>query len=685
MNAIYLRRRRKVHLKAGTSSLPDNYVATLQKNLESLGFICSEALVERVRTLSIEEVGRFYRSLVEYLQPLSGAHRVFKPMYPNFPDEVMETSAAQLYWNAIAHYFTQQLPTIVPRLRAALAEPVKMTAIGLGTREEVEAIFTQLVAARTSLSPQDKEDVQWFVAQYRDRIAELLPAAVPHKENLAIVGAALLQRTSLAESFLNEHLKTATDVLRVAVAMSDGDVSLAEPTKFKTFRRRERKLLLSCLERCGDPTEDMLRWAERWKRLGERLHPGDYADVFPKTYAAFRVLRDGVPFETFNGRIERALLKREVEDVVTLLSQRPGDFARRLDHVLRVGNVSAVLTAFAQVAERVSTPVLLQCLSHFLHRNEPQALRTFFPKGEVAKVQAIENRLPPLSVEASGAAITICRATLLQRFSALPSLGKCYLDPALAKFVVPFSQRSASKSLRTLVRGSRLAMPDANTLRFFLWWKNGSSRTDIDLSAVLYDADFKYIDTVSYYNLKNFGGCHSGDIVDAPNGACEFIDLDIKRCVAKRVRYIVASLSSFTEQPYCDLPECFAGWMGRQQPGSGEIFDARTVQDKIDLAANTRLCIPMVFDLTSREVLWTDIALKKYPLWANNVANNLGGVSLMLRALTSLVKPDLHTLFSLHIEARGQLVATQDEAVSCFAVDCGLTPFDVERITSEFL
>ncbi len=127
--------------------------------------------------------------------------------------------------------------------------------------------------------------------------------------------------------------------------------------------------------------------------------------------------------------------------------------------------------------------------------------------------------------------------------------------------------------MRTLVRGSKVPLPDGNVVRFFLWWKNGTSRTDIDLSAVLYDAEFNYLDVVSYYNLKNFGGHHGGDIVDAPEGAAEFIDLDIERTRSGGVHYVVMSLNSFTEQPYCDLPECFAGWMSRKHANSGEIFE----------------------------------------------------------------------------------------------------------------
>ena len=280
--------------------------------------------------------------------------------------------------------------------------------------------------------------------------------------------------------------------------------------------------------------------------------------------------------------------------------------------------------------------------------------------------------------------LRICEKALISRFSKLPQLGKCYLDPALANFLVPFSQRSAAKGLRTLVRGSRLPLPPCKTVRFFVWWKNGTSRTDIDLSAALYDASFKYVDVVSYYNLKNFGGHHSGDIVDAPQGSAEFIDFDIDRTKGANVRYVVMSLNSFTEQPYCDLPECFAGWMARTHPGSGEIFEPKTVQDKVDISANTRICLPAILDLAEHQIVWADIALRKRPSW-NNVQNNLSGVSVMARSITDLVRTDLRTLFDLHIKARG-LAVTEKSAADCvFAVNEGITPFDLNRIASEFM
>jgi len=144
------------------------------------------------------------------------------------------------------------------------------------------------------------------------------------------------------------------------------------------------------------------------------------------------------------------------------------------------------------------------------------------------------------------------------------------------------------------------------------------------------------------------------------------------------------SVNSFTAQPFCDLPECFAGWMARTHTNSGEIFEPKTVQDRVDLTADTRICLPAIIDLADKQVLWADIALKKNPSW-NNVHNNLSGVSLMLRALTSLVKTNLYDLFALHIKARGEFVESLSDAKTVFSVNEGITPFDLDIVVSEFI
>src|SRR6202011_5770138 len=93
------------------------------------------------------------------------------------------------------------------------------------------------------------------------------------------------------------------------------------------------------------------------------------------------------------------------------------------------------------------------------------------------------------------------RAILVRRFGSLPPLGKVRVDESLKSYLVPFAMRSASKALRTIARGSRIDLPEGNTIRFFLWWKNGEHRTDIDLSALFFSAGWSRLGHIAYYNL----------------------------------------------------------------------------------------------------------------------------------------------------------------------------------------
>ena len=435
----------------------------------------------------------------------------------------------------------------------------------------------------------------------------------------------------------------------------------------------------------------MLRWKDRWIRLGERLHPGDYRRRFPETFESFHILRNNKPFKSFNAKTEDAISVGDASATTRLLVQRPGDFARRLDHVLRTHEgTDAIVDAFMSVADRVSTPVLLQTWNHFQTRNCIDS-RAFFPKGNAAKVQFKEGALPPLSDSTTERVMSGIRGQLIERFSSLPSLGKVYVDPILKGQIVPFSQRSASRSLRSITRGSQFDLPEGDTLRFFCWWKNidGSDdefqRVDLDLSASLFKADWQIAGDISYYNLRQNQCFHSGDITSAPEGACEFIDIDLPSVLKMGARYVVMSILSFTGQPFIALSECFGGWMMRKSPDSGEVFEAKTVQHKVDITASTRACVPVIFDAFSRKVFWSDLGLKSSNQ-INNAARNSVGFSQIGRAIVDLRKPSLYDLFEMHASARGELVECEDEAETVYGLHKGtVTAFDTDVILSDYL
>lgn len=697
MNSIYLRRANKLMVDAENESdrLPKAYLATAVKNIEQLGYTFSYPLLNAVRALSKEQFEALYQPLIDDLRVMVGAHVKYVPMYPAFPMQVMEEDDAELYLNAIYHDLTWDLPAYEHEERPPLQDDINLKTIDLGSKADFYAMIRQLIQAKGSISPTDKGDIEAVIELVDpEELDVILPSEIPFKENAGFVAAALMKHDKGNVERIGRYFKTATDVLRLAVAWSGGDVSLAEATRFRKFKRRERRLLLGLLERCHPITEDMLRFKDRWIRLGEILHPSEYKHRYKRCEEAFDILRNHKPFTTYNGSVELAFQYGQVWNLIDLLMQRPGEFARRLDQLLRsTEHTEYVVLAFGEVANQVSTPVLLQVKNHFARRRQPQELRVFFPKGNVAKAFAVPHTLPEIDEAACRDIVQVCEQALIQRFAALPPLGKAYVDKRLKDYHVPFSQRSASKALHTLVRGSRVPMAEGDTIRFFSWWKEGrvngepTGRVDIDLSAVMYDHDWQYVEHISYTNLRSshYRAVHSGDIVSAPQGACEFIDLHIPTIVQYGGRYIVATLHSYTNQPYCNLPECFVGWMMRKKPGSGEIFEPSTVANKIDVAADTQIAIPVILDLVERTVIWTDLSLTRHPHYYNNVEGNQKGMVLMGKAMTALRKPDLYDLFMLHAKARGESVDHAEQAETIFSVEHGVTPFDIEHIMADYV
>lgn len=170
--------------------------------------------------------------------------------------------------------------------------------------------------------------------------------------------------------------------------------------------------------------------------------------------------------------------------------------------------------------------MLLQVREHFLHRAEQADVRVFFPKGSLAKCHSERNNLPDIDEKYCQEVIRICENALVKIYGQREPMGKVYLSEDYRNYVVPFSQRSASKAMKTIVRGSRLPMDSqTNAVRAFIWWTNmdkcdfesyDSGRIDIDLSAAIFDENWNYIEHVSYTNLKSakYKACHSGDIVN---------------------------------------------------------------------------------------------------------------------------------------------------------------------------
>lgn len=727
MNEILLRRKNKVILGIGTAKVAnDRCITTIMKNIEELGYTFSREVFDVLRTYSVNELIEFYLELKAALMKLKGANVVYMPMYADFPKGVMDAHFSELYINAMVHYWSDGI--LYPKNhrkrvndRLPLFDETKVKVLQLGSEADVRQIFDNICTSRTSISRTDREDIAYLFETENMK----LPDNIPHKENAAYISALYLQKNPLARvSGLRKYIKTATDVLRLVTAMSDGDVSLAENTRYKSFTRRQRRMIMELLSGCPNIEGDMLRYKERWIRIGERIHPSEfdcsrYTLEYDRAINAFDKLRNNRKIETFAGKVEFDLAYGEYESALAELVKRPGELARRLDQLLRVAHKESVIRSFASVAEKVSTPVLLQVREHFLHRAEQADVRVFFPKGSLAKCHSERNNLPDIDEKYCQEVIRICENALVKIYGQREPMGKVYLSENYRNYVVPFSQRSASKAMKTIVRGSRLPMDSqTNAVRAFIWWTNmdkcdfesyDSGRIDIDLSAAIFDENWNYIEHVSYTNLKSakYKACHSGDIVNGGpvdgDGVSEFLDVDVDSVVRCGARYVVYQVYSFTCQTYADMPHAMFGWMERADVDSGEIYEPKTVEQKLDLTADSMVCIPVIFDCVKREFIWCDMNMSLSGIHANiggnNLESNLSGVAAVCYSMVNVKKPDLYDLIALNVMGRGVLVDNREDADIVFDTELYLnndtvenerdkmviTPYDTELFMSEYL
>ncbi len=717
-NKIYLYKKLKVLVDEKGDSDSKLLVASILKNIESLGYIFSRKLINRLSSLTKTQLNSFYEELVPILKKMRGADKKFKPVYPNFPQQVIDATEFELYANAILHYISFSLkdegiiedtwlPYYKKEKRPILDEKVKYDIIDLGTEEDFNDIFTTLISTKSSISQFDKEIIEFFVNKLpKNEVLSLLPENIYMKEQLSLLIGLMLKRFDIEEiqDKLSKYIKNPSDILRIAVAFSGGDVSLATNTKFVNFKRKERKFLLFLLENCNVKLEEeMVKYRHRWIRLGEKLHPGNYSNKYKRTYEAFKKLRNE-KIQTDNTKIELFLKNGSIKKAVELLLKNPGNFARRLDHIFRISTATRRLNfsnEFLSVVDKVSTPVLLQLINHFENRNSNK-FRIIFPKGNLAKIQVLENNLKKINEDFIDSFTNNLIKVLIQRFKKLEPLGKVYIDEKLKDYFVPFSQRSSSRALKTIVRGSKIDLDDNyNIIRFFIHWKNlnnknsedyysedyyrSGDRVDLDLSGILVNEDFSDSIDIAYYNLKEFGAYHSGDITDAPKGACEFIDINMEQNINNGYRYIIMCVNSFTHHHFKNIPECFAGWMGRKEQNSGEIFEPKTVKNKIDLTSESGIAIPLIIDMKERKVIWLDLVLKRKPRFENNVYRNKNNIKLLFQSMIDLKKTTLYDLFYLHAIARGKLVTDKKEADIIFSETEGITPFDNDKIISEYL
>jgi len=647
----------------------------LDSALMENGFKLSKELLTYLGKSQFDCALGMANEILTNVKVLIGAHVKHNPYFISFPKNVPDTFEfwggllARYYeatgtvtfnlldfptYGRVQHSF-EEMEALHDKLTLKKGHNLKVIHLARSLKEELQDLYRSLAGSPVPLSTEDRE---LLARIYTDCYA--VSCSIPVRENKAIINALSLEAGNSLD------VDTVVDVLRLAAHLSGGDVTLLKPTKFKSFKRSYRRAMLLAINelvhRDERKIDDVNHFKEQFKRLGEKLHPGEYPEYgFARRVFDFATGR--VQVDTFGHQVHTALAKGKETGNFTkalkVLGERPGLLAKNLDFILRESDDhEKVIAALKKGGDAISGRNLLGVYQHLQNRTRSGGSRIFVNRA--GKGFSTENTLPRFTKTALKPVQTALFSALKPR---IPVVDNLVVDwDSIKGIALPLSEKTKAEGFEVLPRGSVMdlsAFKGGSSLRFFVYWHQKAERTDYDLSVQFYDKDFNNTGQVSWTSLRYGGGdknatiTHSGDITDATSGATEFIDIKLDQ-VGSEVAYIVPSINLYAGEAFKDTKECFFGYMERPAD-KGQPFEARTVKTKFAVRGEGGAAIPMVFARGEQGWYgkWMDLYMKGRDLGNRVEANKYSTLGLM-KAILEKEYLEVTELVELYADKAGK-------------------------------
>lgn len=489
---------------------------------------------------------------------------------------------------------------------------------------------------------------------------------------------------------------TPDDLLRLFAKLTGGDISLAAPVTYPRLSRADRRIVVNTLE-ASDRLGDVFRRRGLWLAIDRGLHVGEFRA--PRVHETFARLRDSRHDRTsFPSRFERLLAADYPAAVRLAATEAPGLLGRGLRRLAALADGpeqrNALVEALTGAAERIPLRVLLAAGAQVADNGHTYPRVVF---GKDGSSLPIARRRGHLAVPAQ------FRKELLGAVDAaadaqIAAKGDWYgqsvhVEPGLDRLLLPDQLRATAQGLVQVERGSRLPVGETKVVRLFVHWREAGETSDLDLSCIALDEDFRIAGQVSWTNLGDGVMTHSGDLTSAENGAEEFLDVDLAkadRLGRKRGwRYLVPVVFRYAGPTFESLAEAYTGWMLRDDATSASrVFDPATVANAFALTGRKRYAVPMLLDLHTHEILYVDVYLNGQP--RARVEQDGHDIATLVSAVAGRrnTKASVADLALRHVRARGAtLVDDPSEAAITFGTGAGCT-YDAlrpEKLLAELL
>lgn len=619
-------------------------VMTINEELNNLGYTLNPKDCVRLASTSNEIIESFLDNFRYCLDNVKA-----KPMYPDFPNQVLSMDEATFRMHQLIHYFTTYGIESLTGMEVS-----KGWLPNVEETEKTECDDT-LLSAKTIQLIDESECAAYALEKIlskRERMTDadnrLIKALIAEKCNIAeiVKNIDITFKENLYDLFNIAMQDNKYDIIKT-ICQHTGDIwkcisYMIKELGVKRFKTSQKRHLVEILE--SYPIEDFEanlilsnKKSEEVKILLNYLSYNRFSKSIDHKEAV-RKLRNN-ELSSWEGKAKKLIFSKDTR-ALSFIAKRPGMMIRMITLLLRNGYDSMdIIEELSKYSDKLSTQTLVTLLNFFMTDEEVSKYDgSIRPKNEQTKIVRIVLELLSSNLAA--------KETVLKD-------KKVFLDfegyDLTHSLLLTNDKSDEGGYIRS---GLAYKIPEeVKVLRFFVYW-NDKRRIDIDLHASLINA---------YDNKENIGwntdyrndvSVFSGDVTHSD--AAEFIDINIDKAIENEYKYATCNINSYTGVNFKDIDTCFVGMMGVNNLNeSVKLYDAKNCFFSHDLKTNHRCMHYGHIDIQNRCLVFIGNAGTIYGNVDNNSKYNLW------LYLTELLKVQNATIADCKDEADYTLIMTK--------------------------
>lgn len=590
---------------------------TVNENLASLGYTLRPDDIVKLATSASRD--SFYEELKAVLPDVKA-----KPMYPNFPTQVMEMDEAEFRFHQMLHYFSTYgcelfsgvevhkgwLPEVEDTAKTQEdAKLLELTVLELMAENKIcNYALSHILSKCERMTLPETEIIKMTVSQVS--AAQLEKLNVKFKENIEIVFdlALTLDRTEgirvlgavcahTGDVLDNIHRVLKQKKYHFSTSMKKTFVKLLETYKVADFRAN---LMKSKKER------------ERNLLILQKLDFNSYSRS-----KEHRLVVEELRNDTLKSweAIAKRMLEEHQDGALDFVAKRPGTMLRMVNWLLNLGyEEKDIQEHLCLHSEAFSTRTLVKMMTY---------LQTFSAEDDYEKLSKDYARISKMAEEEMILEAEKCHKkeqAVLKKIANVPAKQRIFsamLNSHFTKVETKLWQKKVyidmdeidldhskieanEKSMDGgfIPSGIAYKIPEeADRVRFFVYW-NDKNRVDVDLHAngVAVDDTPIHVGWNGAYNT--YGVTHSGDITHSD--AAEYIDIDL----SKPVKRICTNIHLYSgKNSLKNIDECYVGMMAVKEIGQEiSLYDRKNCFFSNEIYQDSRCLFYGYIDVQNRYV-----------------------------------------------------------------------------------